>query len=122
MNKYAYAIIALLLPAFLSSCSDRSAAGYNTGINITPKPLEMTVNEGGFKLGPNTVFYCPAPESAAIASFFSGKIKASTGYTAGVSEVQPDKDYISLEIKQGLPVNDEGYLMEVDGKGVRIEA
>lgn len=95
---------------------------YNAGINITPLPLEMKQNEGNFELTKKTVFVVNDPSLDAVAGFFKSKIKNSTGYTLKVESQKPASNYINLSIVADVPVNDEGYLLDVTNDGVDIKA
>lgn len=111
------------IACLIVSCSPAPAiSSYNEGINITPKPVEMNVKEGNFNLTPKTVFSASTPEAAKIASFFAAKIKRSTGFSLEtVKESAPDGS-IQLLIEQDLPVNEEGYMLQVAPEKVIIKA
>lgn len=115
---------AVALAVFLSSCgeTEKVEKPYNQGINITPVPVEMVQNDGVFGLNKKVVFTVNDPSLETVTSYFSSKIAKSTGFTLGLQGSQPSSGYISLNLDKNIPVNDEGYVLEVTEKGVKIEA
>lgn len=113
-----------LISLLMASCTtaETGTKEYNTGINVTPKPVEMTVNNGSFTLSPNVSFVAANEDARKVASFFAAKIKNSTGYNLNVGSEKPAKAYINLSVEQGLPVNNEGYLLSVTSDGVELRA
>ncbi len=95
---------------------------YNEGINIIPIPLELTQNEGIFILSKDVVFVSPNEETDKIVSYFTAKIKNSTGYSLKKNKDKPNANYINLSVVTDIDVNNEGYLLTVDKKGVDIKA
>jgi len=109
----------------VSSCGNSESPvqkAYNEGINVTPIPMELKQNEGTFLLTKNVVFAVNDPSLEKVASYFSSKIKNSTGYSLDIKNSLPSSNYISLNIQSDVPVNDEGYLLEVTSNGVDIKA
>lgn len=108
----------------VSSCGSGETVHkvYNEGINVTPRPLELTQSEGTYTLSKNAVFCTKDEALKTVANFFITKIKNSTGYALKVSDGEVATDYIKLSIVADLPVNDEGYLLEVTDKGIDIQA
>ena len=104
-------ILSVLLSTL--SCGETEKT-YNRGINITPKPMELTRKNGHFVLKSNTVFVTNDGRAGKIADFFIGKIKRSTGFAAKQSPVKPPDNYIELKFDPNLPLNDEGYTLDVD--------
>jgi hexosaminidase len=95
---------------------------YNQGINIIPKPQSLIVNEGTFALDGKTVFYAATPDVKKIAGFFAGKIKDATGFSANVSDREPENNVISLLTDATLDINDEGYTLDVTPEKVTVKA
>lgn len=122
LKKLLPAIVALGI--CLSSCgeTEKVQKAYNEGINITPIPVEMTQNEGNFVMDKNVVFTVNNPSLETVVSYFASKIKTSTGYSLSLKESKPESGFISLNIKEDLAVNNEGYLLEVTDKGINIDA
>jgi len=100
----------------------RETEEYNAGINIIPKPQNLVLQKGVFRLNEKTVFYAATPESETIASFFVNKIEKSTGYPIRVSNREVEKNVISLRIDASLDVNDEGYTLDVTPASVLVKA
>ena len=103
------------------SCGETEKT-YNRGINITPKPMELTRKNGHFVLKSNTVFVTNDGRAGKIADFFIGKIKRSTGFAGRQSPVKPPDNYIELKFDPNLPLNDEGYTLDVDNGSVTVSA
>lgn len=118
-------ILSLTLAIFMSGCGNTEPPvkkAYNEGINITPIPLELTQDEGTFTLSKKVVFVANDEAVEKVASYFAAKIKNSTGYDLKIEKNKPASDYINLSIVADIPVNEEGYLLEVTDKGVDIQA
>ncbi len=115
--------LTFLILLFMVSCNTPTVTKpYNEGINITPKPVEMTTKEGNFKLSPNVTFVATDNGAEKVAAFFAAKIKASTGYDLNVRKDLPASNYINLAIENELPVNNEGYLLDVTPDHINIRA
>lgn len=112
------------LAGALASCQENyTTQSYNQGINVTPKPQKLEINEGSFSLNSSTVFISKEnSEVEEIASFFSLKIKKSTGYDLKVQPDAKDKNFILLALDPKLDVNEEGYTLNTSSKGVSIKA
>ena len=111
-NLFSLLFIAVIF--FLSGCeSNGKQRLYNEGINITPMPLELSQKEGNFNLSKQTVFVANDEEAQTIASFFISKMNLSTGYSLSIAQEKPTSNYIELLLKTDLPVNNEGYILDV---------
>ena len=95
---------------------------YNQGINITPRPMELVVNEGKFELNEKTVFVTSTEELQKVASFFSNRMAEATGFQIKTEITAPSANFINIQINDQLTVNDEGYTIEVSPEAVEIEA
>ena len=118
-------IILFMVTILMLSCGGSEPTvlkPYNEGINITPLPLELTQREDTFKLGKSVVFVADNADVEKVAAYFAAKIKASTGYNLSIEKTKPATDYINLSIVADLPVNEEGYLLDVTEKGIDIQA
>ena len=118
-------IILFMVTILMLSCGGSESTvlkPYNEGINITPLPLELTQKEDTFKLGKSVVFVADNADVEKVAAYFAAKIKASTGYNLSIEKTKPATDYINLSIVADLPVNEEGYLLDVTEKGIDIQA
>ena len=118
-------VMTLLLAFGAFSCVDgenQSSKEYNSGINIVPKPQNLTVNNGFFHLNKKTCFYTASQDAETIACFFSDRIKNATGYPMTVSDSEMTNNVITLLIDASLEVNDEGYTLDVTPSAVIVKA
>ena len=95
---------------------------YNIGINITPKPVALVPKNGNFILKKSTVFIVGDEAVGKIADFFIAKINRSTGYLLVRSVEKISRNCIELELRADLPVNYEGYLLDVSIDIIQIKA
>jgi N-acetyl-beta-hexosaminidase len=115
-------ILCAVVFACMSSCMQtKKDMVYNQGINIIPKPQSLVQNEGVFTVNKKTAFYVPTEDAKTLAAFFTTKMSASTGYNFAVTDKEGDNT-ISLLIEGSLPVNDEGYTLDVTSNNVVIKA
>lgn len=115
----------LIFTLLASSCSKNEPIvekPYNKGINITPTPLELTQQEGKFTLSKNTAFVSPNKDVDKIAVYFISKIKSATGLETSILTSKPSSNFINLTLLDTLPLNDEGYLLDVTADGIEIQA
>lgn len=122
MKKINLSILILLGSVILFALQAQNNKGYNRGINITPKPLDLIEKQGYFTLTDDVVFISNNIEVDEVAQYFSAKIKKSTGYELAIVKKTTTSDYIRLQLVSKLPVNDEGYLFDSDTRGVTIKA
>lgn len=115
-------VLAAITGVSASCGSSNTVKPYNQGINITPTPVELKQKEGNFTLSGRVVFSASREESRQVAAFFSGKIKQSTGFELAIRDARPAADYIDLQLQDDLPVNREGYLLEVAPEGISVRA
>jgi hexosaminidase len=120
--KNVFAICALTALVFLISCTvPPQEKVYNRGINVIPAPLSLVRQEGVFSLNKNTAFYAPEPEAQAVAGFFAGKLKSSTGYPFAAADREGDNT-IALLIDASAGTNSEGYTLDVTPEGATLRA
>lgn len=84
----------------------------NRQIIITPYPQEVHVRQGEFMITPQTSFVVQAADLKDIAGYFGAQIKRSTGYELPVNTIATENSII-LSIDNQLPLNEEGYVLEV---------
>ena len=120
-----------LIPSFLlavavlaSSCGSGAKVEkpYNKGINITPTPLELIQKTDSLFLSKNFVFVTDNQDVEKVAAYFAAKMKASTGYDLKTVKEKPASEYISLSLVADVPVNEEGYVLDVTNTGIDIQA
>ncbi|MDR1169729.1 MAG: family 20 glycosylhydrolase [Prevotellaceae bacterium] len=114
-------LFALVLSFMIISCKTDEKT-YNQEINITPKPMELSVRDGKFTLKSNTIFVVKDEPVRRVADFFISKIQRSTGYSLLKQQDRPSSNYIDLSIVADLKVNDEGYTVDVAGDGISVKA
>lgn len=95
---------------------------YNSGINITPKPSKLIETGGVFVLNSQTTLVVENKALSKIASYFKNKLKKSTGFDLNVSAKAVANNYIKLELKGELGLNNEGYTFESTESGIKIQA
>lgn len=125
MLKKLIPICTMTLALILSSCGSTEEPilkVYNEGINITPIPLELKQDSGYFQLSKNTVFSVNEASLDKVVTYFTDKIKNSTGYQLSIKTAKAESNYINISLTQDIDVNEEGYLLEVTDKGIDIKA
>lgn len=122
MRIISKSILVVFATFLATACSVKNETKiYNQGINVVPKPMELTKNEGEFKLSEQTkVVTGNHPELKKVAEFFVQKIKLSTGFDLKIVDQLPTNNFIQLainsEIKQA-----EAYTLNANKSGVKIE-
>lgn len=104
----------------LASCNkqvNKVEPVYDKGINIIPMPMSLTQGQGKFEVTEKTVLSASDDASKTIAEYFATIMRKSTGYKLPVENGEKD---ICLSIDASLDLNDEGYTLKSDEKGVRI--
>lgn len=125
MKKIVTFSLTLLFMWSISSCESTNTfveKPYNEGINVTPKPLELTQKNEIFKLSEKVVFVSANEETNKIAAYFAAKMNNSTGYSLKTQKEKPSSAFINLSLVSDLPVNQEGYLLDITSKGIDIQA
>lgn len=109
----------ILTTLFLSCCLGGYAA-QGTGIDIIPKPIQLTQETGAFTLTPQTVIsYAPGLQPQA--AYLQEVLSASTGWDLKLEEGEKyngNSIRLSLETEGIMP---EGYEMSVGNTGVVIQ-
>lgn len=124
MNKFLSFICAISFLGIATACSPNRAnfnRSYNYGINIIPTPAFLEGKKGYFTLSSNSTFYVPNTAVQPIASFFSEKLKRSTGMEINLVDKQQDGS-VALFLDSSLPIEKEGYELIVAPHGVEIKA
>lgn len=123
-NAYLFLLICMTL-GLVSSCTTpakKEMKIYNEGINIVPKPLELTQKEGSFTINDKTKIIVLSPELKQIAENFVKKISTSTGYQlAVVEDQQSQSNAIVVSLDKIDQLNNEGYLLESSTEGVTVK-
>ena len=117
MKKISRIIIAFLAQVTLLGSFPASAMAAD--INIIPVPVKTQCLKGEFVLPSKVVVSYQTSEGKNIAQYLAGKLKASTGFSVGVSN---KKGNIAIQISPSLQMAEEGYRLKVSSKSVIIQA
>lgn len=116
-------IVSFAFALLMLSGANIEAKSYNQGINVIPVPKHLeVVNSSVFTLNANTVIVVGTADFANPAAYLASKIKGSTGFNLAIAQNPPATNYISLQINTRVAVGNEGYTLNSDANGVRIEA
>ncbi|MGL5317287.1 MAG: family 20 glycosylhydrolase [Bacteroidales bacterium] len=125
MKKIFVSAMAITMSFMTFSCQDgaQPTRSYNEGINVIPKPLELTVTDSlsQFVLNSGTKLIVSSPDLSQPAAFLASKLKLSTGFDLKIEEADAT-NAIRLQLNPRVPVGHEGYLLKSDKDGVTIEA
>lgn len=107
-----------------------SAAGRNEkDISVIPYPKHIQVRQGVFEFTSRTVFVAGTEEVERIAGYFREQMKRSTGYPLPISntakenkvqEYDARQNSITLAIDTTLPLNEEGYRLDVTNHKIDV--
>jgi hexosaminidase len=86
-------------------------------VAIIPEPYQMKVSEGQYSLP--KLITINAPSDNVIAKQISDQIKLATGYSVSNSKTKP---VIDIEIVKDENIGNEGYLLDVNAKGIQLKA
>jgi len=107
----------LLVGALLST----TALLHAQKLAIIPEPYQMKVTEGSFSL-PKTITI-NAPADNVIAKQISDQLKLVTGYSVSYSlSASKIKPVVDIQIVKDEAIGNEGYLLDVNAKGIQIKA
>lgn len=119
-------VLLLFMALILGSCTTEqtqlSNKVYNQGINITPKPQQISIEKGEFTLTPKTVITANGEDVQKVGNFFSTKFKQSTGYDVKVVAGEAQNNAINLILDPNVDFSKEGYLLTVNNNGVTVTA
>ncbi len=88
------------------------------GLGIIPEPYLSTKGNGVYTL-PKTISISAPTSANAIAETISNQLKLTTGKTVNFSKTEPT---IELSIIKDDVIGDEGYLLNVNDKGIQVKA
>lgn len=116
-------ILGLLLITLASCQKPYTKPSYNQGINITPKPQEISLSDGEFQIDGTTVLITAVDEELiGIANYYATKINTATGHRLKVAHESPKTNYISLHLDADMNTNEEGYSLDASSERVLIRA
>lgn len=116
MTKTLLSIILFLVLSVLHSCNTEN----KKDIYITPRPSELTLKNGVFKINANTSISVENKEQAKIAKLFTTLINNSTGFKIPVSE-NDNKAEIKL-ITDNTLTKEGSYILKVTKDNIVIKA
>lgn len=126
MRKLTTCFLTLLLLLVGAGCSEEKVElnekVYNKGINITPRPQNLTEKDGKFILNADVVFVSNDEATNKVAQLFQAKLATSTGFNLKLVTETPEVNYIQFKINNELSLNNEGYVLNVSPHSVVIEA
>ena len=97
MNKTIFSLL-MLFAAIRLSANVYVEPAYNAGINITPRPNSMVLEEGNFVISEKTAFVISDASLEPVAEYFADKFRLSAGLEmkiiAGI--IMKDKTIFSL--------------------------
>jgi hexosaminidase len=116
--RYSIVASALLLTGMISCSVPTPPAPA-----IIPKPVEMTVQEGGFKLNSQTVIFISGDQLSEQADYLASRIRTASGLELKtVNKDGARAIRLILEDLSGLITSSEGYTLVSDKSGVTIRA
>ena len=99
------------------------AVAQSKPVSIVPKPVQMTLQAGSFRLAPNTIIVADKA-SLSEGRFLAGRLSPATGFPVEVRASNPDGvPSIDLKIDPSLKnLGSEGYRLVVTPKRISIRA
>jgi hexosaminidase len=112
----------LLLAIIVSGCQPKQEDLSLGDIAILPKPVHLKSNDGFFEISKDTKIIVDS-ETGHLGDFLSKLLSPSMGIQLDISEGRPVRSSIQLSVNPDLEdLEEEGYRLTVDKKGVLIEA
>jgi hexosaminidase len=112
--------LSLLAPLLIFPAA---AVGENRPVSIVPKPVQLVVGAGSFRLTPNTVITADR-DSVSEARFLARRLSPATGFPFEVRTATSKRDLaIDMRLDASLEkLGSEGYRLEAAPKGISIRA
>jgi hexosaminidase len=110
MKTHWFRFLIVSVSVCIMACTNINEQVYNQGINIIPKPQNITEQEGSFVLDKTTAVKLQSSDIKSVADYFLRKIQLSTGI-----ELLRDnaEKMLVLQVDSTLPLNLEGYELMV---------
>ncbi len=119
LKKSAILFATTILP-LIAMAQNRTELSGSSQINLIPKPQHLTINEGAFKLTPNTIIITP---DEFVGTYLQQHLNAATEFNISVVEQSNAKeDYIKFNIGEDKDIPKEGYELKVTPSGVVVDA
>ncbi|MCU4156059.1 family 20 glycosylhydrolase [Carboxylicivirga sp. A043] len=112
MNIFSW--ISLFLISLCLACSpQKKKMSQSNTTHVIPLPEKITPMAGSFVLNKSTKWVVQNEETDSIITFFSDKIKQSTGFELETAKEEPSNNFVSLNINTALPGGKEAYALSV---------
>jgi len=112
----------LLLAIIASGCQPKQDDLSIGDIAILPKPVHIMANDGFFEISKDTKIIVDS-ETGHLGDFLSKLLSPSMGFELDILDGRPVRNSIQLSVNPALEdLEEEGYRLTVDKKGVLIEA
>jgi hexosaminidase len=122
MKKYLSIIMLSLVPLLLlNTCKTKT-----TKVSIIPMPAEVTLRAGEFQIISETEIYFTGDESTGdLATLLSEMLTSRSGLQLNIKAYDESSALpgsILLKINEGMETGDEGYHLDIERKGLLLEA
>ena len=122
LTKNTHWFMILILANIASGCQPKKDNLSPGDIAILPKPVHVMVNDGFFEIRKNTKVIVDS-EARPLGEMLRTLIAPSMGFELDISDGNPVRNSIQLSVDPSLEdLEEEGYRLTVDKKGVLIEA
>ena len=122
LTKNTHWFMILILANIASGCQPKKDNLSPGDIAILPKPVHVMVNDGFFEIRKNTKIIVDS-EARPLGEMLRTLIAPSMGFELDISDGNPVRNSIQLSVDPSLEdLEEEGYRLTVDKKGVLIEA
>lgn len=126
MKKFIKIMISAIISFFITA--GNAVAAVNNEVNIIPKPLNYTRNQGEFTISKETVIYVKGKtkeetdEIRKSAQYIKDKLSASAGFQLEIAEFNDKKSNTILltTVNSSEAQGNEGYKLEVTPERVQI--
>ncbi|PXX27309.1 family 20 glycosylhydrolase [Arenibacter sp. ARW7G5Y1] len=120
MKKTVIQSFSVILLVVLMGCKEESKTIFTEGdINIVPKPLEMTFNQGAFRFNKETKLVAPKDHEETL-DVLKDRFTAAAGWDLEVVPTAPSSNFVLLSTDSSLA--EEGYSLKVTDNQVVIRA
>lgn len=116
-------LVVLTLVSIMLSCTNQESNEEKGIISIIPEPLQLEQGNGHFTINEKTSISIPKDETVKeVADYLASYLSNAAGYQNAVEYLGADKNNISFELVEDEKLGDEGYLLSVTPKHIRIKA
>ncbi|KAA5824491.1 family 20 glycosylhydrolase [Algibacter amylolyticus] len=119
--KKAYTLISIVLLIIVSSCTKSTPKVFTEAdINIIPKPLELTLNQGVFQFSNDTKFVTANSALIAASRYLISQLENAAGFKVEVVKTAPNRNFIQFITDVNL--EEEAYKLVVTTNNITITA